>query len=129
MNSSRDTHHAAAASTRTFSASAQWSGCRAITAARFASGAICGCVGLISWRQLVRADMSDTTMCSQTLCPNAGHCYRVQAEPNQDWQSVMMFMYTISARGVECDGYMPTMRTVMTDSTVHKPDVNDQQRG
>lgn len=63
--------------------------------------------------------MADITMCAQTLCPNAGHCYRVQATPNQHWQSMMAFQYTISSRGVECDNYWPTTRTVVTDSTVH----------
>jgi hypothetical protein len=62
--------------------------------------------------------MADITMCSQTLCPNAGHCYRVQAQPSHHWQSVMIFQYTISARGVECDNYWPTIRTAAIDSTV-----------
>lgn len=61
--------------------------------------------------------MADITMCSQTLCPNAGHCYRVQATPNQHWQSVMAFQYTLSGRGVECENYWPMTRTVVTDST------------
>ena len=62
--------------------------------------------------------MADITMCTQALCPNAAHCYRVQAKAN-DWQSVATFDYTVSARGVECDSYMPMYRTVATDSTVH----------
>lgn len=65
--------------------------------------------------------MADITMCTQALCPNAAHCYRVQAKAN-DWQSAATFDYTVSARGVECDSYMPMYRTVATDSTVH----NDQ---
>ena len=60
--------------------------------------------------------MADITMCTQTLCPNAAHCYRAQAKAS-DWQSVAMFDYTISARGVECENYMPMYRTVATDST------------
>ena len=63
-----------------------------------------------------RLDMADITMCTQTLCPNAAHCYRAQAKAS-DWQSVAMFDYTISARGVECENYMPMYRTVATDST------------
>ena len=62
--------------------------------------------------------MADITMCTQTLCPNACHCYRVQAKAI-DLQSMAMFDYTISARGVECDNYMPMYRAVATDSTGH----------
>jgi hypothetical protein len=60
--------------------------------------------------------MADITMCTQTLCPNAGHCYRVQAKAGY-WQSVAAFAYTISARGVECDHYIPMYRVLTTDST------------
>jgi len=60
--------------------------------------------------------MADITMCTKTLCPNASHCYRVQAKAS-DWQSMATFDYTVSARGVECVGYMPMYRTVATDST------------
>ena len=60
--------------------------------------------------------MADITMCAQVLCPNAGHCYRAQATPN-DWQSVSTFHYAVSARGVECGDYMPTYRTVVAGST------------
>lgn len=66
--------------------------------------------------------MADITMCTQTLCPNAGHCYRAQAEAS-DWQSIATFNYTISTRGVECDNYMPMYRTGVTDSTVHNVEV------
>lgn len=63
--------------------------------------------------------MADITMCTQTLCPNSGHCYRVQAKPS-DWQSVATFDYTISERGVECNNYIPMyLRTAPTDSTGH----------
>ena len=50
--------------------------------------------------------MVDITMCTQTLCPNAGHCYRIQAKAS-DWQSMATFNYTVSAHGVECDNYIP----------------------
>lgn len=36
-----------------------------------------------------------------------------------EWQSMAAFDYTISARGVECENYIPMYRTVATDSTVH----------
>jgi len=62
--------------------------------------------------------MADITMCSQTLCPNAAHCYRAQTKAS-DWQSVATFDYTVSARGVECDSYISMYSTVATDSTVH----------
>ena len=68
--------------------------------------------------------MADITMCTQKLCPNAAHCYRVQAKAS-DWQSTATFGYTISARGVECENYIPMYRTVATDSTVH----NDRGNG
>ena len=61
--------------------------------------------------------MADITMCVQTLCPNASHCYRAQITPNP-WQIVGRFNYTISTRGVECAYYMPMYQTVVTDSTV-----------
>jgi hypothetical protein len=60
--------------------------------------------------------MANFVMCSQTLCPNAGHCCRVQAKTS-DWQSVATFDYTISLRGVECKAYTPMYRTVVTDLT------------
>ena len=62
--------------------------------------------------------MADITMCTHALCPNAAHCYRVQAKAS-DWQSVATFDYTVSARGVECDSYISMYRTVATDSTLH----------
>ena len=61
--------------------------------------------------------MADITMCAQTLCPNAGHCYRVQAPPS-DWQSMQTFDYTIGTNGVQCDNYMPMYRVTASDSTV-----------
>ena len=71
--------------------------------------------------------MADITMCTQTLCPNAGHCRRVQAKAS-DWQSIATFSYTISTRGVECDSYMPMYRTVVTDSTAHNVRVQGPAR-
>lgn len=61
--------------------------------------------------------MTDITMCTQKICPNSGHCRRVQAKAS-DWQSWATFEYTLSARGVECDSYMPMYRTVAIDSTM-----------
>ncbi len=60
--------------------------------------------------------MADITMCTQTLCPNAGHCRRIQAAPSK-WQSMATFNYTVSARGVECENYMPMYRVTASDST------------
>lgn len=60
--------------------------------------------------------MADITMCTQTLCPNAEHCYRIQAKPS-DWQSWESFNYAISPRGVECDYYLPMYKTVATDAS------------
>lgn len=71
--------------------------------------------------------MADITMCAQTQCPNAGHCYRVQAQLNSHWQSVAMFKYTISTRGVECDNYLPTTSTVVIDSTGHNTEINSNE--
>ena len=74
--------------------------------------------------------MADITMCTQTLCPNAGHCRRVQAVES-NWQSWATFSYTISVLGVECENYMPIYRAVATDYTRHtakltgrKPSIN-----
>lgn len=51
--------------------------------------------------------MSDIAKCTQTLCPNAGHCLRVQIEAEPLLQTYASFEYTISSRGVECDYYIP----------------------
>ena len=51
--------------------------------------------------------MADITMCTNVLCPNAPHCYRVQAIPDE-YQSVCNFEYTVSPDGVLCDYYWPT---------------------
>lgn len=37
--------------------------------------------------------MADLTKCSQTNCPMADKCYRVQAESNPHWQSWSNFKY------------------------------------
>jgi hypothetical protein len=65
--------------------------------------------------------MADITMCTQTLCPNAAHCYRVQATPS-DWQSMATFDYTIGTNGVQCENYMPMYRVTTSDRTV--PNLN-----
>ena len=70
--------------------------------------------------------MADITMCTQTLCPNAGHCYRVQATAS-DWQSVMTFQYSISPRGVECENYMPMYRMTASDSTTPNAGVSGDE--
>jgi hypothetical protein len=58
-------------------------------------------------------EMADITMCTQTLCPNAGHCYRVQAKAGF-WQSMATFEYSISERGVECSNYLPMFRVTQS---------------
>ena len=61
--------------------------------------------------------MADITMCTQTLCPNAGVCYRVQAKQS-NWQSMATFDYTIGTNGVQCDNYLPMYRATASDRTV-----------
>jgi hypothetical protein len=58
--------------------------------------------------------MADITMCANTLCPNAGTCYRVTATPSEHWQSVASFEYTIGVDGVHCDNYLKTYTTKTT---------------
>ena len=50
--------------------------------------------------------MADITMCSQKHCPNAAHCYRVQAPPSK-WQAYAAFEYVAAIDGVLCDFYWP----------------------
>ena len=50
--------------------------------------------------------MPDISMCTQTQCPNAGHCYRVQATPSE-YQSMSAFDYVVDKSGVRCEHYMP----------------------
>ena len=63
-------------------------------------------------------------MCANELCPNAAHCYRVQAPQSSDWQSVGIYDYTVSIRGVECDGYWPIYRSTASDSTTPNVQLN-----
>ena len=51
--------------------------------------------------------MTDITMCTNALCPNAEHCYRVQAPPSEHWQSMFCWDYNVDKNGVICDGYIP----------------------
>lgn len=60
--------------------------------------------------------MATFTMCSNTLCPNAGSCRRVQATASK-WQSFMMFEYTVNENGVICENYMPVSKTVYSANT------------
>lgn len=60
--------------------------------------------------------MADITTCTQTLCPNASHCYRVQVAAS-DRQYDMAFPYTVSVWGVECDYYVPMRRIDVTNTT------------
>ncbi len=68
--------------------------------------------------------MPDITMCVNTLCPNAGHCYRVQAKPCEYSQSMANFQYTVSnlRMGVECDNYME-MREVYRCTSCDTPSI------
>lgn len=56
--------------------------------------------------------MVDITMCSQPHCPNAPHCYRAQAIPDE-YQSMCDFEYTVSVGGVMCDYYWPVTRSTL----------------
>lgn len=51
--------------------------------------------------------MADITMCTNTLCPLAGSCYRVQATPSDYWQSMASFEYQLDTNGVKCESYWP----------------------
>lgn len=53
--------------------------------------------------------MADITMCAQTQCPNAGHCYRVQATPSE-YQSMAAFDYVMEDGVVKCEHYKPMRR-------------------
>jgi hypothetical protein len=61
--------------------------------------------------------MADITMCTQTLCPNAGVCYRMQAKPSE-WQSMATFDYTIGTNGVLCENYIPMYWVTASDTSV-----------
>ena len=60
--------------------------------------------------------MADITMCTNTLCPNACDCYRIQAKPGE-WQSYSEFKYEVSAKGVICKGYWPILKTTTSGNT------------
>ena len=60
--------------------------------------------------------MADITMCTQVLCPNAGRCYRVQAQPGY-WQSMQAFEYTIGVNGVVCVNYLPMYGATTSNTT------------
>ncbi len=60
--------------------------------------------------------MADITMCTQVLCPNAGHCYRVQAAPST-WQSWQDFEYTVGVEGVVCGNYLPINGAQISSTT------------
>lgn len=61
--------------------------------------------------------MADITMCTNTGCPNAPHCYRFQAKPSDHWQSYALFRYTIGAR-VNCKEYWPMYKAVLRGDTL-----------
>ncbi len=63
--------------------------------------------------------MADLTMCTQTLCPNAGHCLRAQATPGER-QSMAAFPYTLGADGVICEHYIPTGCVTFSTTTAQK---------
>ena len=50
--------------------------------------------------------MADITMCVNTECPNAKHCYRILAEASER-QSFAAFKYIIKNKAVECKNYLP----------------------
>lgn len=49
--------------------------------------------------------MPDILMCTNTTCPLAPSCYRVQAK-RSDWQWYSNFEYTVSSKGVVCEDYL-----------------------
>lgn len=60
--------------------------------------------------------MATFTMCSNTLCPNAGSCRRVHATASE-WQSFMCFQYEVGENGVICENYMPMYKTMTSSNT------------
>jgi hypothetical protein len=58
--------------------------------------------------------MADITKCTNILCPNATHCYRITA-PASEWQSYSNFKYTLDIKGVICDRYIPVDRVTTTE--------------
>ena len=61
--------------------------------------------------------MADIAMCTQTLCPNAPTCYRIQAKPSEFMQSYGVFNFQMSSKGVVCEHYWPTHRVTTTNKT------------
>lgn len=51
--------------------------------------------------------MADIAMCMREYCPNAYKCYRVQAKPNDKWQSYSAFNYHTLKGEVVCEYYWP----------------------
>jgi hypothetical protein len=53
-------------------------------------------------------------MCTQTTCPKAETCYRIQATPSY-WQSMALFNFTVTQEGVfSCDNYYPIYENTHT---------------
>lgn len=50
--------------------------------------------------------MADITMCTQTLCPDWGICYRAQATPSP-MQSMAAFEYSVVDGVAHCESYIP----------------------
>ena len=69
--------------------------------------------------------MAGISMCTQSMCPNAGHCYRVQAE-RSTWQSWQDFEYTVGMEGVVCGNYLPLFGAQISSTT--KPKQNRPRR-
>lgn len=61
--------------------------------------------------------MADITMCTNELCPIAGECHRMQAEPHEYRQAYQCFPYVVTPKGVECDHYVPHYIYTATDNT------------
>ena len=70
--------------------------------------------------------MADITMCTQTLCPNARQCYRVQAAPSVR-QRMQTYHYTIGVSGVQCENYTPMYRGTTSDRTVTRRSEQEAQ--
>ena len=50
--------------------------------------------------------MADITMCTQSLCPDWGICYRAQATPST-MQSMAVFEYSVVDGVACCESYIP----------------------
>lgn len=51
--------------------------------------------------------MTDMTMCTNHMCPNAPCCKRHRAKASES-QSHRFFNYQVSSKGVVCDHYIPS---------------------